>query len=277
MELQTTQKAFAIAKPQLQKLGISESNLILEIGFANMLLEKSEQLQQADSKSLAFAFVTCLKAGLTLNPDKGYCYLEPRWDSKAKASKAHLRLMYKGLNFLAVQDGVIEYNLTEVVYENDRFRYTPANVARPIEHEAAQLGQRGKVVGAYSLCKLPSGDFHAEVMEADELTAILRKSTSPAAKAYPKEFARKTVFKRHYKRLPNGSDRMATAIQADNDQLLEVAEVETKELPNIQAGSKEYAQVVAGRQKGLTWDRITQVYQVDTKTRVAIDAQIATK
>lgn len=107
-----------------------------------------------------------------------------------------------------------------VVYEKDHFEYLLGDEER-ITHRPPPLGQpRGKVIGAYSIVLLKSGETSREVMGVDEIENIRKRSKNADAGPWASDYGemcRKTVFKRHCKRLPRSTD-LDNMINADNEQ-----------------------------------------------------------
>jgi recombination protein RecT len=103
------------------------------------------------------------------------------------------------------------------VKERDEFDYQLGDEEK-IVHKPA-LSNRGKTVAAYSIVKLKSGDVSREYMPVDEIEAIRRRGRSPDEGPWVTDFdemARKTVFRRHYKKLPKSSD-LDNVLSADDE------------------------------------------------------------
>lgn len=109
------------------------------------------------------------------------------------------------------------------VYAKDEFVYELGDSER-IVHRPFLGGDRGELVAAYSIVEFKDGAKSREVMSRREIDAIMARSKSkdkegnifgPWVSDYA-EMARKTVFRRHYKRLPKSSD-MDQALEADNE------------------------------------------------------------
>jgi recombination protein RecT len=94
-----------------------------------------------------------------------------------------------------------------VVHEKDLFDYElgddPHIVHRPVR------GERGKIIAAYSVAVLKSGERSREVMWVDEIEDIRKASKFPDGGPWVVwygEMCKKTVAKRHAKVLPMSSD-----------------------------------------------------------------------
>lgn len=120
--------------------------------------------------------------------------------------------MALGIRKRALQSGQIKSLTSNVVYEKEieqgRFKYLPAS-DEPIYHEPILIGELGPIAAVYSLAKLSDGTFSADVMRVAEVDGIRKRSRSngggPWATDYA-EMAKKTVFRRHSKSLPLGSE-----------------------------------------------------------------------
>jgi len=115
-------------------------------------------------------------------------------------------------------------------YEQGLFSYVAAPVA-DLRHTPIIIGDRGPVVAAYSAVRLRDGTMHYEVMRLDELEAIKNRSkskktinkgkdneqiviTGPWA-TDEEEMFKKTVIRRHSKRLPVSSELLDITRRVD--------------------------------------------------------------
>lgn len=129
--------------------------------------------------------------------------------------------------------GEIKAWTVELVYENEfksgNFKY----IASPdpiIHHEPIIVGDRGPIVAAYSAVRLADGSHHYEVMTIAQLLAIKNRTKSKRTKKVnnqeveeitgpwatdEEEMYRKTVIRRHAKRLPVSSATSEVASRID--------------------------------------------------------------
>jgi len=95
-----------------------------------------------------------------------------------------------------------------VVHEKDEFEFELGD-APFIKHRPFMGGDRGKVIAAYSVATLKSGEKSREVMDVGQINRIRAMSKSkdkgPWADHY-EEMCRKTVARRHSKVLPMSTD-----------------------------------------------------------------------
>lgn len=109
--------------------------------------------------------------------------------------------------------GMIKSWQVQVVYEEEMkqgfFEYQAGDTPY-ISHKPIIIGDRGDIVAAYSSVKLSDGSFHHEVMNVEDINLIRARTKSKNKKGefvgpwrddYA-EMAKKTVIKRHSKRLP---------------------------------------------------------------------------
>lgn len=104
----------------------------------------------------------------------------------------------------------------QVVKENDKFEMKLGDEEK-IVHEPA-LKERGKTIGAYSIVTLKDGEKSREWMDIEEIESIRARSRAkefgPWKTDYD-EMAKKTVIRRHSKRLPMSTDLQETIHAVD--------------------------------------------------------------
>ena len=151
--------------------------------------------------------------GLTLNPALKYAYLVPR------DSQICLDVSYMGLMHLAQDTGSVLWSQCKIVYANDN--YTSRGVSVEPAHEFNAFGDRGEIVGAYCVVKLPDGDFLTHEMQIEDIYEIRNRSMAFKKNSGPwktdeKEMIKKTVVKQASKYWPK-VERMNEAIKVIND------------------------------------------------------------
>jgi hypothetical protein len=121
-----------------------------------------------------------------------------------------LDISYRGLVKLATDSGAILWAKTELVYENDTFKWKGVNEAP--EHSADPFGDRGEVQGGYCQARLHDGSVMVEVMPIEEIYKV--RDTSKAFQKgkgpwcdWPEEMMKKTVTKRASKSWPQTENR----------------------------------------------------------------------
>jgi len=180
------------------------------IRFALLDLQQSEKLRQCDPASIYLALLACAQTGLEPGALKGEAYLVPF------ARRAQFMAGYKGMIKMARRSREVRSLGAEVVRERDAFELMLGSEPRIIHKPL--IGDRGLVIGAYSVAGLAHGAKELEWMDATELDKIKRvaeqRGKSPAWKDWESEMQRKSVIRRLCKRLPLGQDYLvATAIE----------------------------------------------------------------
>jgi recombination protein RecT len=133
-------------------------------------------------------------------------------------------VMIGGLRKKVRNSGEIETWDAHCVYENDAFEFELGD-SPYIKHKPALSGDRGKIIAAYSVATLKSGEKSREVMSIDEIMAVWRKSSKQKDKEgnptgpwkdHLGEMCRKTVARRHSKVLPMSTD-LDDLLRRDDD------------------------------------------------------------
>lgn len=135
----------------------------------------------------------------------------------AWVKKAQYMPMAEGLLKKVRQSGQLSNISVQVVKENDFFDYELGDNERMVHKPA--LRNRGATIGAYSIAKLASGETSREYMDIDQIQAVKKRSKTAASGPWvtdEDEMCRKTVFRRHYKRLPKSTD-LEQIIEHDNE------------------------------------------------------------
>lgn len=203
MNLATIQQDIYGTKEQFQAvLSDNSVNFDREAGFAVQIIEQNDyalRIAVNNRQSVINAVVNLAAIGLSLNPAKKQAYLVPR------DGKICLDISYMGLIDLAAQDGAVRWAKAELVYSSDSFTLNGPGVA-PTHSCNPFSKDRGGIIGAYCVAKLPDGDYLTETMSADEINAIRDRSSAWKAWIEKKkkcpwvtdygEMARKTVVKR---------------------------------------------------------------------------------
>jgi recombination protein RecT len=160
-------------------------------------IQGSPDLLNQDRQSLYGACMKCAQAGLI--PDGREAALVPF------KGKVQFMPMVEGLMKQVRNSGEIANISVQIVKENDEFDYELGDNER-IVHKPALKG-RGEIIGAYSIVTLKNGEKSREWMDIEELLAIRdRGAKNGPWVTDPGEMCRKTVFRRHYKRLPKSTD-----------------------------------------------------------------------
>lgn len=175
-------------------------------------IQQNPAVCEADRQSLYLAIQRCASDGLM--PDN---------------REAALAIYGGKVNYMPMVLGIIKRLATagitidaQVVRENDDFEQEFGDDAR-IVHKAPRLGKdRGALIGAYAIAKLPNGMVMREVMDKAQIEQVRQASRSANAgpwKQWYDEMARKTVLRRLAKRLPILDASVAETVAADDDMM----------------------------------------------------------
>lgn len=153
------------------------------------------------------------------------------------SGKCQFMPMVAGVMKMVRNSGEISTWTVEAVYENDEFDFQLGD--EPFIMHKPKLSNRGGMIAVYSIVTMKDGEKSREVMGIDDVEAIRGRSRS--AKSGPwvtdyAEMAKKTVIRRHAKRLPSSSD-LDGLVSADDD--LFMPEPSREPVPPTQESSPE--------------------------------------
>jgi recombination protein RecT len=211
--------------------------------FARIVMtavQNNPELIECDRRSLWNSAMKAAQDGLL--PDGREGAMVVRRDKKSPTGKSvNWQPMIAGIRKKARNSGEIATWDAHEVCENDAFEFELGD--EPFIRHKPALDNRGKIIAAYSICTLKSGEKTREVMGIGEMHAI--RDRSDAWKAFKAgyikstpwstdegEMCRKTVARRHSKVIPTSTD-LDDLIRRD-DELYELS------------GAKEEARLANG-------------------------------
>lgn len=186
-------------------------------------VQTNAKLASADRQSFYSACMKSAQDGLMPDGKEAVLKIYQKKDGNAWVDHVGYEPMAEGLmKKLRLSGEVIGAPKVHVVYQGDQFTYELGDNER-IVHVPVLTG-RGEIIAAYSIVKLKSGDTSREVMSVEELNGIMNRTKSKDRegnivgpwKTDKAEMCRKTVFKRHTKRLPRSTD-LDNIINDDNE------------------------------------------------------------
>lgn len=273
---------YAIRDTFQARLSNKSMSFEVEAGFAVQQLEANDYLLGIalnNRQSVINAVTNVAAIGISLNPARKQAYLVPR------DKKVCLDISYIGLVDLATQSGSIVWAKAELVYEADQFQMgepgtMPAHKFSPFAKD------RGAVIGAYVVVKIPTGEYLCDAMSIDEINAI--RDRSSAWKVYisskkscpwvtdPGEMAKKTVIKRGSKMWPK-NDRLNMAIQHLNVDMDEGIDFQQQaRLQGPASGSATASQALEERKDKLRKELMAKLEDsVRTGGRPALDEKVS--
>jgi recombination protein RecT len=164
-------------------------------------IQNNPDLANADRNSLFGSIVRLAQDGLLPDGREAAIVLF--------LGKAQAMPMIAGILKKIRQSGDVSYVSAQIVYANDRFKWS-LGFDEAIEHEPAPLDQEpGEPVAAYAVAVLKDGSRLLEVMRKSEIEKVRNVSRSKSNGPWVQwwgEMARKTVMRRLSKRLPMSTD-----------------------------------------------------------------------
>jgi phage RecT family recombinase len=242
---------------RMKELGLSKEDITRETGYALQIVNSNAKLKTCSPNSVLSAIVYAASTGLTLNPAVQHACLIPRWSREETVCE--FQPMYRGLMFLAIKEGAATKFNVQAVHVNDTFKATPDNDQQPVHHEFTGFN-RGVIHGYYSVATMLDGTKVAEFMSVEDIRevracsdgykyAVKNDKTHPWISNEP-EMSKKTIIKRHVKRLPSGKadSKLYAAVEIDNADYI----IETVETPKV---IKEAQQKETLSPKHKSWEK----------------------
>lgn len=161
--------------------------------------QQNADLVNADRQSLYGAFMKAAQDGLLADGREGAVVIF--------GGKATWMPMVAGIMKKVRNSGEISTWSVQVVKANDAFDYELGDDEKIIHKPA--LSSRGETVGAYSIVTMKDGEKSREFMDVDQIKAIQERSRGGKSGPWVSDFdemAKKTVVRRHSKRLPMSTD-----------------------------------------------------------------------
>lgn len=183
-------------KPEIAKALPSQMNPERMARIATTVLKQTPALARCTPSSFLGALMTAAQLGLEPGP-LGESYFVPFGRDVTFIPG------YRGLIKLARNSGMLVDIWAEIVYENDKFKYT-LGLHRDLQHEPAE-GERGKPVYVYAAAQLKDGGNPFVVMTIAEVEAIRARSRASKNGPWVTDWgpmAKKTAVKQLSKWLP---------------------------------------------------------------------------
>ena len=200
-----------ITKMQPQFKAALPSHVSVE-KFQRVLITAVQQtpaLLNADRRSLYAASMKAAQDGLLPDGREGAIV--------TFKDQAQWMPMVAGIMKKVRNSGEISTWSVQAVKENDEFDYQLGDEERIIHKPA--LKDRGETIGVYSIVTMKDGEKSREFMNVDDVKAIQKRSRSGNSGPWISDFdemAKKTVVRRHSKRLPMSTD-LDALIREDDD------------------------------------------------------------
>lgn len=200
-------------KAEISKMLPKHLNAERLLKVAQIAATTTPALAKCDVPSLIGAIGQCAQMGLEPNTVLGHAYLLP-FNTKRKDANGNEKWVnsvqviigYKGLIDLARRSGQIISIAAHEVCKNDKFELV-YGLDEKLNHTPA-MGERGEIIGFYSVAKLKDGGYCFEFMsryQVEEIKVAAEKKNkreSSVWKDHFTEMGRKTVIRRLAKYLP---------------------------------------------------------------------------
>ena len=212
-QIKTTIESHAVEFQRLLPPSISPDRFVRT---AQTALLRNPDLGFCSAKSVMEALLRC--AGDGLMPDGREAVLNV-FKSKQKdgtfVMTAQYMIMFGGMQKKARESGEIASITTNVVRANDQFEIVQGDREEYVHKPA--LKERGDIVGAYSIVRMKNGEVSREWMSREDIDKVRGcAKTDYVWGVWYEEMARKTVFRRHCKWLPVGTD-FQRLVDVDNE------------------------------------------------------------
>jgi recombination protein RecT len=201
-------------------------------------VQTNPQLLEADRRTLFAAATKAAQMGLLPDGREGAIV--------TFKNQAQWMPMVGGVMKLVRNSGEISTWSVQAVYENDNFEFALGDDEH-ISHKPA-LSNRGKLIAVYSIVTMKDGEKSREVMSVEDVEAIRKRSRSGNAGPWVTDFAemaKKTVVRRHSKRLPLSTD--IDGVVHDDDALFMPPEPTAAPEQDAQAGQNAEAKPSAAK------------------------------
>lgn len=179
-------------------------------------IQANPDLLQTDRRSLFGELMKCAQDGLI--PDGREATIQV-YKIKGVPTAKYMPMVY-GILKKVRNSGELATIVSEMIYQNDKFRFWVDDHGPHIEHEPQLFCDRGEMIGVYALAKTKEGELYTEVMNRDQVMDVKNTSkardSGPWSGAFESEMWRKSVIRRLSKRLPMSTD-VEEVIRRDDD------------------------------------------------------------
>lgn len=196
-------------KPELQKALPPHVSVERFERVTMTALQTNPKLLQADRRTLFGAVTKAAQQGLLPDGREGAIV--------QFKDQAQWMPMVAGIMKLVRNSGEISTWSVQAVFDNDEFDYCLGDDEK-ITHRPA-LKDRGAFKLVYSIVNMKDGEKSREVMTKEEVDAIRKRSRSGSSGPWESDYAemaKKTVIRRHSKRLPMSTD-LDGLVHSDDD------------------------------------------------------------
>jgi phage RecT family recombinase len=202
--------------------GAGDASRIMRLAL--IATDREPRLLDCTPTSMIAAVLEAIAMGLDVNTPLEHASINAEMNASTNQYEAGYQVHYKGLIVLAKRSGVVKSVHSRLVYAQEEFQ-----VVEGTEHKITHIPiigngtdtERGAIIAAYAVARIPDGSHAFEVMGIDDLETHRRKyAIDPDSGAWERETGlmyRKTVLKRLLYSLPVESEDFASRIQRLDD------------------------------------------------------------
>lgn len=211
------------ALPSVQ--GIASKRLDPEklLRIALVAASRNQRLLDCTPNSILSSLMQAASVGLEPETPLQHAYLIPRKNKHTQTLEATFMPSYKGLILIASRGGDIQAVWARVVYEGEYFdvRYGTDERLEHVPNFSEQ--DRDAVKCVYACVKMKSGFVKFDVMNVEDIERVRARGSAAAGGATSpwdtdwEQMAAKTVIKRLLKTVPTENEKLAEALEADDD------------------------------------------------------------
>lgn len=176
---------------------------------------------QATPTSLYLALMRCARWGLDIGDTVHLVPLNKKVSQRGQPEKYVVTVEawpdYKGLKALAIRQGIVRGMEEFCVYAGDTFNYQ-LGLDAFLQHQPKAVAARGRIVGAYTIVRLPHHDKTFLYMPIEDIEAIRANSRQwgpTKVRDCPPWYAMKTVVRNYLNRQPK-QGALSEALAADD-------------------------------------------------------------
>lgn len=198
-----------------------------ERNLLNALMQTPD-LMKCDPRMVYREVSKSAALGLLLDPQLGEAYLIVGWNGRTQSKEPQLRIGYRGVMKLARQSGDVAAIYAHEVCANDEIECLLGD-NKKLVHKPTLFGERGPVIGFYSVVRFKDGETDFEPMTIEQVNQV-RDNYSDGWKAFKNnkikstpwstsydEMAKKTVIRKLLKRIPQSPDLMMDAMRVEDE------------------------------------------------------------
>ena len=254
----------AYLETQLPKNKITDLVQDVKMAIAQSVgMSKGATLAECRPESIMACMINAHKSGVSLNPHKKEAYLVPYRNNDHYV--AQLNVSFIGMRNIITRETGIKMRAV-CVYSNEPLEYYSDGFDEVFKHTPLPEAERGELMYAFSLAKLPDGDVLIERMTKSEIDTCKKASRGSDSEYSPwqtftSEMWKKSVTRRHCKNIPDLSNETAQLIA--NDEALAIGRPQDLSSAYEDAGIKVEEPVQPQRSEDETESAFNDIFETN--------------